>query len=59
MATDNDPGQRPTIEELIERSSFGTPEAKAFCESAPPEFVRAIVERVRQRLDSEHREQQL
>lgn len=34
--------ERPSIEELIEASSFGTPEAKAARESVSPEVGRAI-----------------
>jgi hypothetical protein len=48
--------QRPTIEELIERSSLGSPEAKAARASADPEQVQKILRRARE-LESEHREQ--
>ena len=39
---------RPTIDELIEASSLGTPEAKAHRESVPDEVARRIVERSRE-----------
>lgn len=34
----------PTIHELIERSSLGTPEAKAARESVDPELARKVVQ---------------
>ena len=42
------PKTEPTIEELIEASSLGTPEAKAARESADPEAVERVMERVRE-----------
>jgi hypothetical protein len=42
---------RPTIEELVERSSLGTPEAKALRESVSPEAAAAVVRRSRELRD--------
>lgn len=41
---DGEQRSKPSIEDLIEASSLGTPEAKALRESVSPEAARAIVE---------------
>jgi hypothetical protein len=42
------PGVLDSIEDLIERSSLGTPEAKALREQADPALVERVMERVRE-----------
>lgn len=39
---------KKTIEELLEASSFGTPEAKALRATVSPEQAKAVVERAKQ-----------
>jgi hypothetical protein len=46
MTAPSDPSQ-PTIHELIERSSLGTPEAKRIRESADPALVERVMERAK------------
>lgn len=41
-------GERPGIAALVERSSFGTPEAKALRASVPDDVARRAVERARE-----------
>ncbi len=40
-------GKEKTIEELIEASSLGTPEAKALRAQTPPEVVAEVLRRVK------------
>lgn len=42
------PPVEPTIEELIENSSLGTPEAKAIRAQTPPEVVDEVMEKLRE-----------
>lgn len=47
-------GDGPSIDDLIERSSLGSPEAKALRKRTPPEVVERIMRKVEERTNNAH-----